>query len=464
MSDRATQPPEKENGSRDPGRETPVPLANRHPPIWWATRRFQFNLDALREILNDILPTFGELDDKHFGANALVAIRDLPEDKRADLQRYIDERIAEARAGDPPAVVEPDSGEEDPAPGDGSTIQINFDLARIEEIFGGDRHFLAAFFQEVEHLATGPRRVTIMHNSLLTMAIGAFEVLIASIATQFYVKHPGALDSDEKVFSFEELRKLQDVDDAADDIISRRITDLMYGDLDSWSEWFSENAQQDISELAMDFDVVSEAFQRRHVVLHNGGLASRQYLSKTGNSLVQVGDRLPVNGEYLNAVFDQLDTLGTSLGILAEGTWSQENRDFVAETLLLRRCFELMMESRWEAAQTLAALGQGLKCKSVTKSSLQCNEWLCRAERFGYESVREVVTNGFDTSDMAPRFELARKILIEDIDGALASIPELIASQEITRGELEAWPILRTVREHADYTQLLASIDNDGSD
>lgn len=411
------------------------------------------------------MPKLGELDEKHFGVNALAAIKDLPEDKRADLQRYIDERIAEARAGDPPAVVEPHEGEQDdPPPGDDSTLQINFDLARIEEIFGGDRHFLGAFMQEVEHLATGPRRVTIMHNSLLTMAIGAFEVLIASIATQFYVKHPGALDSDEKVFSFEELRKFEDVDDAADDIISRRITDLMYGDLDSWSEWFSDNAQQDISELAMDVDVVSEAFQRRHVVLHNGGLASRQYLDKTGDSSVQVGDRLPVSGEYLNAIFDQLDTLGTSIGVLAEGTWSQDSRDFVANSLLLRRCFELMMESRWEAAQKLAALGQRLNCQSVTKSSLQCNEWLCRAERFGYESVREAVTNGFDTSDMAARFELARKILIEDIDGAIASIPELIASKEITRGELEAWPILRKVREHDNYAQLLASIDNGESD
>jgi hypothetical protein len=209
----------------------------------------------------------------------------------------------------------------------------------------------------------------------------------------------------------------------------------------------------------MDLDVVKEAFQRRHVVLHNGGLASRQYLRNVPGSSAEVGERLPVEVDYLNAIFDQLDALGTSLGTFAEGTWHPEKRDTCAG-LLLKRCFELMVDGRWEAAQSLAARGKTLKCKALIKTSLQCNEWLCRAERFGYGSVRDEVERDFDTSNMSPRFKIVRQIFLDELEAAVASIPEILEAKEITRGELDAWPILRKVREHSDYPAMVAEIDN----
>ena len=63
-------------------------------------------------------------------------------------------------------------------------------------------------------------------------------------------------------------------------IISRKITKLMYGEIESWNDWFAENGDAQFADLAMDFDAIQEAFQRRHIVLHNGGLASRQYVHK----------------------------------------------------------------------------------------------------------------------------------------------------------------------------------------
>jgi len=293
------------------------------------------------------------------------------------------------------------------------------------------------------------------------MAVGAFEVLIGAIATRFYVQHRSALDSDEKVFTFAELREFAEVDDATDEIISRRISDLLHGELDQWNAWFVEVGREKFEDLAMDYEVLKEAFQRRHVIVHNGGLASRQYLQKVPDSSAQVSERLPVDTDYLNRALDQLDTLGTPLGILTEGTWNTENRDYVAN-LLLRRCFELMTERRWAAAEALAAVGKRLKCKSVLKSSLQCNEWLCRAEQAGYEAVREEVSR-FDTTDKALRFELVKLVLLEEVDKALSLVPEQVRSGQITRGELLAWPILRRLREHEDFEQTLAHVDADAS-
>jgi hypothetical protein len=441
--------------------QEPVPLTRRHPGVIWVTRRFQQHLDAVREILSDFMPHAREIDEKHFSVNTLVELENLPDTTRASLQSYMDSLFAEARAGEPPNLEPPDG---DPTQNGadeakGETFEIAIDLGRVQEIIG-DRHFTNAFVQELETMLAGPLRVTILHNSLLAMAIGAFEVLVSGIATRFYVNHPKALDSDEKTFSFAELREFGDVDDAADEMISRRITAVMYGGLESWSDWFASNGKADLPDLAMHFDLVQEAFQRRHVVLHNGGIASRQYVRNVADPQVSVGERLPVEPDYLDQVFDELDVLGTRLGVLAQGTWEPERRDAAAANLL-RRCYELMVEGRWEAAEALAATGKALKCEAAIKTSLQCNEWLCRAERHGYESIRDEVEREFDASTMSTRFKLVRHILVGNTDAAMTLVPEALETKEITLGELRGWPILRMIREHPGFADLLAKLEPD---
>lgn len=434
-----------------------LPLSQRHPSIVWITRRFQLHLDAVREILNEFVPHIHELDAKHLSVDALVQIKNLPEPKQKQLMTYFDELFAEAGAGGPPAKPLGERRNENGSNEDDEVVSIQIEMDKIEQIIG-DRHFSNAFAQEIEQAVNAPRRVTILHNSLLAMAIGAFEVLVAGIATRYYVDHPNALDSKEKIFSFAEIREFGDVDDAADEIIARRITGLMYGNLGSWAAWFDENCQARLSELSMNFEVVEEAFQRRHVVLHNGGLASRQYLRSVEHPMAEVGERLPVDPEYLDRVFDELDVLGTTVGMLAEGTWHQEERDNAAAQLL-RRCFELMVEGRWEAAQALAFAGKKLKCVALLQTSLQCNEWLCRAERFGYESIQDEVKREFDASHMSLRFKVAKHVLVGEVDAAIAAIPELVETKEITRGELQEWPILRKVREHPNFAAAIAALD-----
>lgn len=447
---------DEEKSAKGTDEKGSIPVDQRHPDTLWVTRRLQLHLDAVREILRDFMPHAREIDEKHLSVDALFSLEDLPPSRREKVRAFMDKRIADARAGDPPQLGDGESsgdGEES----DGSTVSISMTVGEIEEVTG-DRHFAGRFFEEFEKSLQGPLRVTILHNSLLAMAVGAFEVLVSGIATRFYVAHPDALDSDEKTFSFAELRAFGDVNDAADEMISRRIADLMYGGLGTWADWFDKNCSASLSEIAMDFDSVEEAFQRRHVILHNGGLASRQYLRHVPGSGVRVGNRLTVDASYLDAVFDELDVLGTSLGVLADGTWRPAGRDDAAG-VLLRRSYELMIEERWAAAGALARLGRRLTCEAATKTSLQCNEWLCRAEQDGYDSIQNEVEADFDASHMSGRFKLVRSVLIGQVETAVAAVPEAIATKEITRGELEAWPIFKRIREHPDYPAVMSELD-----
>jgi hypothetical protein len=421
----------------------PLPLADRHPNILWVVMRFQLAIDAYREMLDKAVPNIRELDERRLGANELAALKTLPEENRNQLEAFLD------RQGDP----------------DTSPVDFSDEAARsavaaeLREIFRGDEYAAISFALAMNEAIAGPRRVAIVQNSLLIMAISAFEVLLTGLISRQFVTFPDALQVDQKEFSLEDVRGFQSEEDAIDLLLSRRVTKIMHGGLDDWSAWFQHRCNASFESLAIDWDALREAFQRRHVIMHSGGRVSSEYLAKTAGdeSSPQLGSQLNVSSDYLEQVFDQLDAVGTAIGILAWGTWFPAERDNAAGRLL-QRTYQTMLLGRWAVTEKLSDLSENLKCSEDLRHSIRCNGWLSRAERGGYEAIAADVAE-WDTSALSGRFRLVRLVLLQKLEEALELIPALVAAKEVSRGELREWPILRTLREHSGYRAVAEALE-----
>lgn len=421
-----------------------VSLEKRHPPIWWVVRRFQLNIDALREMLLKAAPDMRELDKFRLGANALAAVNALPKENQELLETFLEE-LESMRLPEPPVEEEPQTGDADDDELDEKKGK------RLYEIFRGDEFAVASFMEGYVAAMAGPSREAIVQNSFLVMAASAFEVLISGLVARHFIAFPQALDPTKMEFSLEDVQGFHSSEDATDLLLARRVSNLMYGGLDDWSDWFSGRGKINLPELAIDWEVVREIFQRRHLITHSGGLVSSAYLAKVKlPDAPPLGSRLVVDETYLQAAFDQLDALGTGLGVQAWGTWYPEQRND-SSSALLRRTYQTMLMDRWAVTEKLATMK--VECDEELRHALRCNGWLSLAERTGYESVKEVVT-GWDVSALAGRFKLVRLVLLQDLDAALALVPTLLASEELRPGELREWPILRTLRAHAGYEEL----------
>jgi len=443
-----------------------VPLTKRHPPIRWLVRRLHSNLDALREIVREVLPHIQTIDDKRLGADGMAAVDSLSQGRRAELSAYIAAQLRAAERHRPPDddVEDEETADQEPAQSDADersskTSRMEFDLEGevLNEIFEGDRHHLGNFLHGLEKLG-GPSRTLIMRNSLLTQAVGGFEVFIAGLATRYYVEHPSALDQSEGTFTLADIRTFVDVDDAADELIARRVSALMRGSLDDWAVWFKKHCNADFEALAMDWEAVREVFQRRHIMMHNGGLISRQYLAhvKSEGTPPGIGQRLPVTVEYLEDALDQLDVLGTAIGVMAWGTWYPSHRN-ASSAALLQRTFDLMLDERWGAVDVLAKRAKPLKCDAAIAEPIRCNGWHSRSVVYGPGSVRNEVSK-WDTSALAGRFRLVQAVLLEDFERALDMVPKLVQAEEVTPGELHHWPILEGLRQHDGYALVYAGL------
>jgi hypothetical protein len=424
---------EQQHPQRREGEGRPLPLTERHPTIWWVLTRFQLALDAYREMLDKAVPNIHELDQQRFGANELAAIKTLPEENRQRLEAFIEHHIHP----DTPAIDLEDEEQK-------SAI-----FGELGEIFRGDRYAATSFHLHMNEVAAGPRRVAIVQNSLLVMAISAFEVLLSGLISRQFVMFPDALQADQREFSLEDVRGFQSEEDAIDLLLSRRVTKIMYGSLDDWSKWFEDRCNARFADLAIAWESLREAFQRRHVIMHSGGRVSSEYLAKVRvGTPPTLGSQLNVDADYLQQLLDQLDALGTGVAVRAWGTWFPAERDEAAGRLL-RRTYQTMISGRWAVTEKLAELAD-LKCSEDLRHSIRCNGWLSRAERSGYDAVHSEV-EAWDASALSGRFRLVRLVLLQRLEAALELVPALIASEEVSRGELREWPILRTLREHQGY-------------
>ncbi|HEU0249480.1 MAG TPA: hypothetical protein VFR48_02025 [Solirubrobacteraceae bacterium] len=409
----------------------PVPLMQRHPSMGWVVLRFQLAIDAYREMLNEGIQDIELLDERRLGANALAAVKTLPEANRQKLEAFLEHH------------ADPETPSIDP---EDSAVQ-----KEVAAIFRGDRYAALSFLLGAREAMAGPRRAAIVRNSLLVMAISAFEVLLTGLISRRFVEYPDAMQADQKEFSLEDVRGFRSEEDAIDLLLSRRVTKIMYGSLDEWSKWFDERANAAFPPLAIDWDGLREAFQRRHVVMHSGGRVSSEYLAKVRafESLPALGSQLNVNDEYLHRVLDQLDALGTGVAVLAWGTWLPAEREDAARRLL-RRTYQTMLMDHWSVTEKLADLSGRVRCADDTAHSIRCNGWLSRAERLGYESIAGEVMP-WDASALSARFRLVRHVLLQELEEALALVPSILAAKEIAPGEFREWPILRTLREHPGY-------------
>jgi len=83
----------------------------------------------------------------------------------------------------------------------------------------------------------------------------------------------------------------------------------------------------------------------------------------------------------------------------------------------------------------------------VQKESIKANGINSRLELYGEEAIREELEE-WDVSASADRFKLAKLVFSGELEVASKLADSLLASKELSNGQLNEWPILRRLREY----------------
>lgn len=399
-------------------------------------------MEAVLELLDTVSPHVADLDERSHSASVSLPApppegAELLADTFSRFQAERDEAEEEGERADPMALSSSQAAE----------------LAEVLMKAYEDPEVLRAIGEALITVSTRPRREHLLHGALLTMAIGTLETAIAGVATQHFTIHPEALPGAEKEFSLADLADFENLADARAVAISCRVEDLMRSGFESWDSWFSKLLSADFAELAADRDVLAEAIQRRHLVVHNGGRVSRQYKAKVPTSEADVGQELPIDRAYLEAAIDAVTIFGVRLILIAWSKWRPN--DPGAGSVATDLVYEQLQHDRLEVARCLAESAGSFVTKEHQRLSLQVNGWQASKRLEGLDAIKDEV-EAWDTTALKGPYMAAKAALLEHYDELFALLPMTIEHKEFEPVELREWPLFKEARERDEWKEIEA--------
>jgi hypothetical protein len=313
-------------------------------------------------------------------------------------------------------------------------------------------HFDPSMIGNLVRIEPPRRKEGMLLASLLTAAVSDFEVLFASIVGYFYRVHPEALRSQDSPIPWSEIEQYTTIDDLKSYYIDARVSKLMWQGFEDWMKWAEQQLKIRFHDAALDPDGTTEVFQRRHVIIHNGGRASRQYLAKTSGlaRVPALDEELRVDRAYLTNSIDKLSVLGISLAHLSMRKLckGQNNHERVDQDIN-KLVFRLLGQKHWKVAEKVASIALPHMTVEAERLALKVNKWIAQERTEGREAIIKEVSS-WDVSALSDRFKLARVALLDD-PSAVDIAKRMLEEGSLTFEELSTWQLLEKVYPGVDF-------------
>lgn len=293
--------------------------------------------------------------------------------------------------------------------------------------------------------------------SLFTGLIADFEAFIVALLTELYREHPGKLQAAGKAVTWATLLEIEDLDAFRDQCIEDAVVETMRGSAEDWMTALKADHGLDVGTHASS-DAFVEMFQRRHVLVHNGGRASRLYLQKVPKSTCAPGERLGVDEAYFATAADRLAVVALTLTVRA--LLQLSNRDNLeVERLTADWIYELLLRRRYVAVDEYAASIPVDRMQNASAVQVIKVNWWLALKRLGrFEECREAVET-WQVGHLGRTFHLAKLALLDEIKNASQLCVDLLSTGELPRRHWIEWPLLEDVRAHAATNNDLGDTD-----
>lgn len=317
----------------------------------------------------------------------------------------------------------------------------------------------ASLNPKIEQSMKAPRKTKYQKELLYKNAyiglLSSVEWFYSQVLHYFYDKHPDAAGIKKKSMTLEELKSFQTVEDAEKYLIDNKIEEVFRGGFDGWMNLLKDEVKLKIAYVKPYYDELLEVYQRRNLLVHNGGIVNSIYISKVPEELrkdLKIGDKLTITSDYLENAICKLHIVFT---LIAAELWKKlEPEDETRADILISIAYKNMLQYRWEVAEWISCfIKDDENLKSRVKTVGQLNYWLCKKKRGDKELIIGEILKA-DFTDKSLRYQLAISSLTENIEEFFSLLPETIRTKSLDIEELLEFPIfeeMRALKEFEDF-------------
>lgn len=287
----------------------------------------------------------------------------------------------------------------------------------------------------------------VIHGSnTLIMLITRFEEFVSNFLSDLYVLFPQKY-LDKQSVTFSELSS-SNINDVKRLIIDRQLDATMR---DSYKEWFKifESHKLSFKNYDDEISILEEIYARRNILVHNSGRVNESYLAMVKNDSHKQGEVLTVDKEYLANAFDAINILIFAISIEAVKLIKSDKNEYLQSVFTM--AFDSLCAKKYKlCSKVYRALLNSKNLDALHKTMSTVNYWICCIQMNGLDSVRAEIEN-YDVSALAPIFELAKHILLEEYEYSMDILEGLYSKRDVNAHMIENWPLFMKFRDSLQY-------------
>lgn len=299
---------------------------------------------------------------------------------------------------------------------------------------------------------------TLLYRSCLISLISSAEWFLSQVLRSFFQIHPEAAGVKDKNLTLEDLQKMGSISEAEDYLIRLRVDEIMWGGFEDWIRFLKHTVKLSMGYLAADEKLLVEIFQRRNIMIHNNGVVNSTYLSKVEASLrenVRTGELLWVDPVYLNRA---IDTIERNFVLIAAELWKKLSpTDNDRSGVLTKLTLDSLTFERYGVAEGASRfLMEDNQLSERDRLIGRVNYWQTLKWSHRFEEVRKDIEQ-VDFSAKEDLLQLARMVLLDQLEDAMVLVKSLFAAQKIDLTSLETWPIFKELRNTESFIEFVTA-------
>jgi hypothetical protein len=288
-------------------------------------------------------------------------------------------------------------------------------------------------------------------NSFLSL-LSTVEWFFSQILHFGFNKHPDAAGIKAKTLTLSDLKTLGSISEAEKFLIDSKIEEILRGDLESWFSKLEIELNLKLGYIKPIKNELVEIYQRRNLLIHNGGVVNSIYLSKVCESNrkeINLNDKLKIDKHYLD---HSICKLQKAFLLIASDLWKTlDTTDTSRGYTLLDIVYENLIKERWDICEGLSYFIIKDAGMDVTvKLTAQLNYWLCKKEMNQVGEIKSELDKA-DYADKKEVFQLALYALKDDINSFIKVLPSALDTKQLSVNDLKEFPIFRTIRVTKEY-------------
>ncbi|GAB3638635.1 hypothetical protein GCM10027422_42250 [Hymenobacter arcticus] len=300
----------------------------------------------------------------------------------------------------------------------------------------------------------------IFSRSSFIMLSNYFEYLLSDLLAYYYNKYQGNLKEKKFNLTLKEINEYETIAEAVQAFITQEVESLMASlTFEDLLKHFEKELKISNEKLLIDWRLITEYRERRHLIVHNASVVNKKYLLRTGNPFrLKVGDVVHITKDYFLNACNEYYLAGLLLSYNSWGQWDGKETTGCIKNIL-NESFALLEAKEYGISHKITKYAiDNIEGRTSTQEDylarINFNRLIC-IKKTEKKSVLDKELKDIRVGTMSPVFKLAYAILAEQHSEIMSLIKQVKMLGEIKAENYEAWPIFEFIHEVHDLDKAI---------